>query len=187
MKPNVFLVGLLGPFGLEDQLTAYWDYVLSAVPRLGQAFVDEVCRLSELKPSTFVGAIPQPVGDAKNHPDLLLQCRDYSILFEHKIDSALGPRQLHRYLTLAKARGWKLALLAARRTDIDDEVGRAREFVYPKARAGHHTFCGRIFNQSLVGRDIIYRTSSASTSSGSVSGSSAGPVWAIHSSTRMLR
>jgi hypothetical protein len=40
VKANIFLVdpGLC----LEDQLTAFWHYVLNAVPDLGQAFVEHV-------------------------------------------------------------------------------------------------------------------------------------------------
>ena len=64
MKPNMFLVDpRLGP---EDELTAYWHYPLSVVPGLGQAFVDEVCRLSGLPSSRFIGAIDHPVGDRTN-------------------------------------------------------------------------------------------------------------------------
>lgn len=130
MKPNIFALGLV-PLGLEDQVTAYWHYVINAVPGLGQSFVDEVCRISGLKKSTFLGAIDHPAGNRDNHPDLLLQCGDYSILFEHKLDSPVGPRQLERYLDLARAKKWKLAVLAARRIAIPDEVRQSPAFVYP--------------------------------------------------------
>lgn len=106
------------------------------VPGLGQAFVDEVCRASGLPPSKFKEAIDHPPGDRENHPDLLVECSDYKLLFEHKLDSPVGERQLQRYLELAKARGWKLALLAGSRIEIDDDVRTAPTFVRPKD-SGH--------------------------------------------------
>ncbi|MBP7778314.1 MAG: PD-(D/E)XK nuclease family protein [Acidobacteria bacterium] len=108
MKPNIFMIDpALGP---EDALTAYWHYLLSVVPGLGQSFVDAVCRASGLAVSEFLGAIDHPYGDSDNRPDLLIQCREWSLLFEHKYLSPVGPGQLHRYVELAQSRGWKLAL-----------------------------------------------------------------------------
>ena len=139
MKPNIFLIADNVALGPEDALTAYWHYLLSVVPGLGQAFVDEMCRLSGLSRSTFIGAIDHPAGDDKNHPDFLLQCHDYSVLFEHKLHSPLGPSQLHRYLDLAKGREWKLALLSASPIPIDEEVRQSPAYVGPSdaARTGH--------------------------------------------------
>src|SRR5688572_6442683 len=112
MTCNVFLLDQrLGP---EYYLTAIWHYVLSVVPDLGQTFMDEIARRAGLNPSKFLGAIDHPFGDATNRPDLLIRCSDYDVLFEHKLDSPVGPRQLQRYLELAAAKGWKLALLAPR-------------------------------------------------------------------------
>jgi hypothetical protein len=118
MKPNIFLVD--PRLWLEDQLTAFWNYVLNVVPDLGQSFVDDVAARSGLAGSVFVGTIDHPMGDRHNHPDLLVQCKDYEILFEHKVDCQLGPRQLERYIELAARRKWKLALLAPRRLEVDD-------------------------------------------------------------------
>ena len=130
MKPNIFLIGpRLGP---EDTLTAYWHYVLSVVPGLGQAFLDNVCESSGLAPSKFVGAVDHPIGDQANRPDLLLQCSKHQILFEHKLDSPLGRGQLQRYLGLATQRGAKVALMAANRMNISDDVLRSDAYVPPK-------------------------------------------------------
>lgn len=130
MKPNIFLMN--PGLGDEDALTYYWYYVLSVVPGLGQAFVDEVCRLSGLVPSKFVEAIDHPPGNQENRPDLLIRCADYNLLFEHKLDSPVGERQLQRYLELAKERDWKLALLAGNRIAIDEGVLAAPTFVRPQ-------------------------------------------------------
>lgn len=130
MKANVFLVD--PRLGLEDQLTAFWHYVLNVVPGLGQAFVDDVAARSGVASSRFVGAIDHPVGDRQNHPDLLVQCRDFEVLFEHKVDSPLGLRQIHRYLDLAAKRKWRLALLAARRLELDTAVRESHMFLRPQ-------------------------------------------------------
>ena len=134
MRPNIFLIDpRLGP---EDTLTAYWHYVLSVVPGLGQAFVDFVCESSGLAPSKFIGAVDHPIGDRANRPDLLLQSSEHHILFEHKLDAPFGPRQLQRYLDLATRKGWKVALLAANRMNISDDALRSAAFVRPQ-EAGH--------------------------------------------------
>jgi hypothetical protein len=94
---NVFFVSPdLGPV---DRLTAYWRWVLEAVPGVGQAFVDHVSSCSGLAPSTFLGSVDHPMGDRVNRLDLLISCQDYDVLFEHKLDSPLGRGQLERYLT----------------------------------------------------------------------------------------
>ncbi len=129
MKPNIFLID--PRLGAEDALTAYWHYLLSVVPGLGQRFVDAVCEASGLGPTAFIGAIDHPYGDSANHPDLLLQCRDWSLLFEHKLDSPVGPRQLHRYLDLAQSRGWKFALMTANRIQVPEDVLGSLGFVKP--------------------------------------------------------
>ena len=134
MKPNVFLID--PRLGAEDALTAYWHYVLSVVPGLGQAFLDHVCESSGLAPSRFMGVVDHPIGDRANRPDLLLQSSDHQILFEHKLDAALGRRQLRRYVELASRKGQKVALLAASQIDISDEVLGSSVYVRPGA-AGH--------------------------------------------------
>lgn len=151
MTPNIFLVD--PALGLEDALTAYWHHVLSVVPGLGQAFVNDVCRSSGLAPSKFIGAIDHPGGDRENRPDLLVQCSDYNLVFEHKLDSPLGLRQLHRYVDLATRKGWKLALLAASRIEVDDEVRRSPSFVYPKGAGRPSHFLWQDLNSILAAVD----------------------------------
>ncbi|MGE0039593.1 MAG: hypothetical protein AB7H88_14500 [Vicinamibacterales bacterium] len=138
MKPNIFLVDpVLGP---EDRLTAYWHYVLSVVPGLGQRFVDTISEASGLRPTVFLGAVDHPYGDSVSRPDLLIQCRDWTVLFEHKLDSPVGPSQLQRYGALALSRGWKFALLAAWRLAVPDEVRRSPSYVSPSAADGPEHF-----------------------------------------------
>jgi hypothetical protein len=127
---NVFLVSpALGP---EDRLTAYWHYVLEAVPGVGQAWMDHVASRSGRAPSTFLGAVDHPIGDRANRPDFLIRCRDYDVLFEHKLDAPLGRRQLERYLALCQARGQQLALVAAQSLPLDASVCESPGFVRPR-------------------------------------------------------
>ena len=127
---NVFFVSPnLGP---EDRLTAYWHYVLDAVPGVGQAFVDHVSSRSGLAQSPFLGSVDHPMGDRENRPDFLIRCRDYDLLFEHKLDSPLGRRQLERYLTLCQTRGQQLALVAASALPLEASVCDSPWFVRPR-------------------------------------------------------
>jgi hypothetical protein len=127
---NVFFVSPdLAP---EDRLTAYWNYVLDAVPGVGQAFVDHVSSCSGLAKSQFLGSVDHPMGDRENRPDCLIRCRDYDLLFEHKLDSPLGRRQLERYLTLCQTRGQKLALVAASSLPLEGSVCDSPWFVRPR-------------------------------------------------------
>jgi hypothetical protein len=119
----------LGP---EDRLTAYWYYVLDAVPGVGQAFVDHVSSRSGLAPSKFLGSVDHPTGDRVNRPDFLIRCQDYDVLFEHKLDSPLGHGQLERYLALCQTRGQKLALIAASALRLEASVSDSPWFVRPR-------------------------------------------------------
>ena len=48
------------------------------------------------------------------------------------MDSPLGPRQLNRYLDLAAKRNWRLALLAARRLELDESVCESDIYLQPQ-------------------------------------------------------
>jgi hypothetical protein len=127
---NVFLVSLnLGP---EDRLTAYWHYVLDAVPGVGQAFVNHIASRAGLAQSKFLGSVDHPMGDRENRPDFLIRCWDYDVLFEHKLDSPLGRRELERYLALCQTRGQKLALAAASSLQLEASVCGSPWFVRPR-------------------------------------------------------
>lgn len=139
MKQNIFIIGYDIGRGDEDVITAYWSYLLDAIPGLGQAFIDHLAAASGLPPTQFLGCLDHPAGDASNHPDLLVQGRDWQVLFEHKVSAALGPEQLERYLALALSRGWKLSLMADTPLAIGPEVLASPAFLRPSAqgRAPH--------------------------------------------------
>jgi hypothetical protein len=127
---NIFLAPrTLSP---EDHLTASWEYALDSVRGLGQAFLNHVTARSGLPPSTFTGAIRHPPGTARDRPDFLIRCRHYDLLFEHKLESPLGARQLERYLALARSGNQRLALVAAQRMTLPSPVYRSSSFVCPK-------------------------------------------------------
>jgi hypothetical protein len=132
--PNIFLVQLLR-LGDEDQLTANWHYVLSVTPGVGQLFIDQIAALAGIAPSQFLGVIDHPTGDQENHPDVLLRCADYSVLFEHKAGSPLGANQLERYLNLARSRGWRLALVTGDPVTIPQDVLDATDYLRPTGAA----------------------------------------------------
>jgi hypothetical protein len=148
--PNVFLVN---PTFTEDELTAYWHYTLSVVPGLGQAFVDHVATRAGLAPSRFRGALDHPIGDARNHPDLRIQCDDYEVLFEHKLDSPLGTDQLQRYVDLASRKGWKLALMASTRVTVDDGVRQSPLFVRPQREGDASHFLWQDVHELVAASD----------------------------------
>ena len=84
MNPNIFSIAFnYVRLGDEDMVTALWHYVLSSVPGVGQAFVDDFCRRAGIQPSRFIGALDHPSGSRENRPDLVVQCHDWSVLFEH--------------------------------------------------------------------------------------------------------
>jgi hypothetical protein len=132
VKPNIFSIAFsYQRFGDEDMVTALWQYLLSAVPEVGQAFVDWLVQRTDLPPAKYLGALDHPIGDADNRPDLLLQTDSWQVLFEHKVDSPLGLRQLERYLDFARNRRWKLALMARRPLQIPEAVAASADFLTP--------------------------------------------------------
>lgn len=132
MAPNIFSISFhYYRLGDEDMITALWHYVLAAVPGVGQAFVDHIVARTALPAARFVSASDHGVGDNANRPDLLLRCDNWNLLFEHKVDSPLGPLQLERYLAWARLENYKLAVMAKRHLDISPAVLAAPEFVAP--------------------------------------------------------
>jgi len=100
-QPNVFLVEpTLGP---EDRFTAHWAYLLHCHPELAQNILDRIADWTGLPRSEYVASTDHPWYTAEDRPDFLIESRDYNVLFEHKLDSELGPAQLERYCALARS------------------------------------------------------------------------------------
>jgi hypothetical protein len=151
MKPNIFTTLYSSRSTREDVLTAFWCYVLNVVPGLGQNFVDEICRQTALPNTRFVGAIDHPMGDEDNHPDLLLQCDAWNLMFEHKVGSPLGPRQMHRYLAVASERGCQLALMASERIELEQDVLSSETYVRPLTPGAPAHFLWQDLHPLLIG------------------------------------
>jgi hypothetical protein len=124
---------------------------LDAVPGVGQAFVDHVSSRSGLAPSKFLGSADHPMGDRANRLDFLIRCQDYDVLFEHKLDSPLGHRQLERYLTLCQTRGQKLALVAASSLPLEASVCGSPWFVRPREAGAPAHFLWQDVHQIVRG------------------------------------
>jgi hypothetical protein len=120
VAPNVFLVS---PWlGEEDRFTSHWHYLLDVHPEVGQRVVDHIAGQTGLGQSTFLGAEDHPETSLEDRPDFVLRCADYDLLCEHKVDSALGVRQLERYCALRFDRPTHVVFVARNRTLISDEV-----------------------------------------------------------------
>ena len=89
----------------EDKFTSSLTYLINNIPEVGQAFTSLLAKGSGLRTPTFIRAEDHPEGDAESKPDLLLHCKQFDILCEHKLDSKLGRNQLERYLRLWKKNG----------------------------------------------------------------------------------
>lgn len=95
----------------EDDFTSQLHSLISQIPEIGQSMVTTIMTRAGREPSRFIASEDHPVGTVSDRPDFLLQCEDYDILCEHKLDSALGERQLERYLSLQRNRTTYLALI----------------------------------------------------------------------------
>ena len=98
--PNIFRIASRTGYGPEDRFTASLHYLIDSFPSIGQSIADYIADQSGIARSTFLRAHDHPAGDEASRPDFLLECADYDLLCEHKLDSGLGERQLERYLDL---------------------------------------------------------------------------------------
>ena len=116
---NIFRLTERG--GTEDRFTAAWGYVLDREPALAQAVADTLLVGRGLT-AKVIGVGDHPAGyDSLDRPDFLIQCEEFDILVEHKLDALLGEKQLERYLQLAPERTW-LALIAPAYQSVPAEV-----------------------------------------------------------------
>jgi hypothetical protein len=95
----------------EDRLTMAWEYVLNTVDGLGQLLVDYIFETSELQnkgleKGIFQEAIDQSrfkfrknSGFLENKPDMVINCKNYMLVCEHKLESPEGYNQIFRYCT----------------------------------------------------------------------------------------
>ncbi len=131
MLKNIFRLTEFG--GAEDRFTAAWGYVLDREPALAQAVADTLLKGRGLT-AKVIGVGDHPAGyDSLDRPDFLIQCEEFDILVEHKLDALLGARQLERYLQLAPQRTW-VALIAPAYQSVPTEVRSDPRYLMPEGK-----------------------------------------------------
>jgi hypothetical protein len=98
---NIFL--LPPNLNKKQRFAACWEYLLENIHDLGQEFVDFLTQRSSKSSSTFVKAISHPFLSSDIQPDLLLECEDFDIICDHRLESELSKHSLEAYFILAKS------------------------------------------------------------------------------------
>lgn len=97
---NIFLL----PPNLDkkERFAASWEYLLKNVQGLGQDFVSFLTQRSGKPRSTFIKAVSYPFFSSDIQPDILLECQDFDIICDHRIESELSEYSLATFLAIAK-------------------------------------------------------------------------------------
>lgn len=126
---NVFRISPeLGP---EDRFTAHLQYLLDCLPEIGQVWADYLLTQAGKAASRFVRAVDHPPSSFEDRPDFLLECEDVDIVCEHKLGSALGRRQLERYLVLPSSRPSYVTLISSGILAVPEEVRASAWYLAP--------------------------------------------------------
>lgn len=121
--PNVFLVPR--DTVQEDRFTAHWHYLLDNCSDVAQGVVDLIAERAGLPAARWVGAEDHSptISNHADKPDFLITTSEWQLICEHKLDSALGTKQLERYLALCDHEPHRhVALFTNRSVDIDPSV-----------------------------------------------------------------
>ncbi|PZO45090.1 MAG: hypothetical protein DCF19_00945 [Pseudanabaena frigida] len=86
----------------KERFAASWEYLLENIQDLGQEFVDFLTQRSGKQSSTFVRAISHPFFSSDIQPDLALECQDFDIICDHRLESETSKHSLDIYLDIAK-------------------------------------------------------------------------------------
>jgi hypothetical protein len=123
----------------EDGFTRSWEYFLNNNNEIAQSITDYVAESSgRLEPSEFVEAIDQSRFSFKHHagmqPDLVLLCKKYCIVCEHKLSSVQGNDQLPTYLKFRHPEKPLFVIYITNRTDeiIDESILLCQNYLKPK-------------------------------------------------------
>lgn len=98
---NIFLL----PPNLDkkERFAASWEYLLENIQDLGQDFVDFLTQRSGKPSSTFVKAVSHPSFTSDIQPDIVLECQDFDIFCDHRLESELNKLSLEALFVLAKS------------------------------------------------------------------------------------
>lgn len=97
---NIFL--LPPNLNKKERFAASWEYLLESVPDLGQELVDFLAQRSGKRSSPFIKAVSYPFISSDIQPDILLECQDFDIICDHRLESELSKHSLDAYFALAK-------------------------------------------------------------------------------------
>jgi hypothetical protein len=105
---NIFL--LPASLDKKQRFAAFWEYLLENIPSIGQEFVDFLVQRSGKSGSRLIRAVSYP-SIANVQPDLLLECQDFDIICDHRLDSEMVRHSLEAFLSSARSRS-KLTYVA---------------------------------------------------------------------------
>ncbi len=97
---NIFL--LPPNLNKKERFAAFWEYLLENIHDLGQEFVDFLMQRSGKHSSNFLNAVSYPSISDEIQPDLVLECQDFDIICDHRLESELSKHSLDAYFILAK-------------------------------------------------------------------------------------
>ncbi len=119
---NIFLL----PPNLDkkERFAAFWEYLLENILDLGQDFVDFLTQRSGKPSSTFVKAASYPIFESELQPDMLLECQDFDIICDHRLESQLNKLSLDALFILANSQPKKtyIAIISNSYCLIEPEI-----------------------------------------------------------------
>jgi len=126
---NIFTLSPL--IGAEDRFTSSLHYLIEVYPDIGQTIADYILVASGKNHSKFIRSDDHPDSTLQDRPDFLIDCQDFEIICEHKIDAPLGEKQLERYLALTRKKDNYLTLITLENCNISDEVINNKKYLKP--------------------------------------------------------
>ncbi|OIP76561.1 MAG: hypothetical protein AUK48_05640 [Oscillatoriales cyanobacterium CG2_30_44_21] len=96
---NIFL--LPQNLSKRERFALSWEYLLENVPELGQELVDFLTQRAGNFSSEFIKATTYPYTTSAEQPDILLECQDFDIVCEHRLESELSTHSLEDLLKSA--------------------------------------------------------------------------------------
>lgn len=130
--PNIFRISSAIGIMAEDRFTASLHYLIDTFPLIGQSIADLIADQAGLPRSIFLQTHDHPAGDEASRPDFLIECADYDLLCEHKLESSLGVRQLERYLELPASKPTYLVFITNCSQIVSSDVISHPKYLRPK-------------------------------------------------------
>ena len=127
---NIFLLSQY--YGLENQFTAAWGYVLNRDMVLAQAVADILLKDRALS-ARVIRVTDHPRLNSLKQPDFCIECEELDILVEHKLDALLHEEQLENYLGLNPARNY-VALIGPAYQAVPEAVLGAARYLKPRGK-----------------------------------------------------